>query len=196
MKLRYVIVVIIYVLSLLNGYSQDQLKSYFEFGGKVSKYSMGTYVNDSIITTPFAASNMGVRMAYVDDKNMGVIFEMTYNRATYNKDGFHISYSYLHFPLFTHIHFPIKRFGVSIDLGPYGMSLIEKDKVVLFDNEFLYGIGGGVGVDLNISKLFVGFDGRFYFNLPSNSAANETLRNQWFEFSLSLGWRKHLKKSK
>ncbi|MBN2166688.1 MAG: hypothetical protein JW717_10455 [Marinilabiliaceae bacterium] len=178
---------------LLSLSAQNKFSRFYEFGVKGSGYIVDTYVVDSALAVPMNGSNFGIRLVYVEKKYAGVFFEMTYNTVNYNKDGLNVSYKYLHFPLFTHFYFPMGDFSASIDLGPYGMALLEKNKPLVLENDFLYGIGGGVGVSYSLKNVVIGVDARYYFNMPSNSRDDDNFRSKWFEVSVNLGFRHLLK---
>ena len=171
---------------------QKTFVRYSEIGGKVG-WSPINNVSFVDMNKPvvFDNSMIGFRFLHAEEKFLGVIFEVNYNKSTTTMNGIFYSYDFIQTPLMTHVFFPIKKTNVALNVGSYLQFITDQNSSdILLERNLLYGLAGGVSFCVPIKNISLTFEGRINYNLFSNSKKDYTKLGNWMEFSVVACYRK------
>ena len=179
-------------------FSQGEFVRYSEFGGKVGWSPMNNVTMvDRNKPVVFDNTLIGVRFLHAEQKHLGVIFEVNYNKSMTTFEGNYYSYDFIQTPLMTHFFFPIKRASAALNLGSYLQFITDRNSAdILLEKDLLFGLAAGVSFGFPIKNISFTFEGRYNYNLFSNSNKDYTKMGNWLELSVSACLRKEWKNKK
>ena len=191
MKRLYLFIILL-ALNWLLIFGQRDFVRYSEIGGKVgwSPINNVSFVgqNKPIV---FDNSLLGVRFLHAEEKFLGIIVEVNYNKSTTTFDGVYYSYDFIQTPLMTHVFFSIKNTTVAFNAGSYLQFITDQNSSdILLERNMLFGLVGGVSFCVPIKNISLTFEGRINYNLFSNSLKDYSKLGNWMEFSVAVCYRK------
>ena len=195
---RFCVLFILLIISVKLLFSQEEFTRYTEIGGKIgwSPINNVSMVNKNRPVT-FNNSLIGFRFLHVEEKYLGVIFEVNYNKSTTNYLGNFYSYDFIQTPLLTHFFIPIKKASAALNLGSYLQFITDRNRSeILLERDMLFGLVGGVSFCVPVKYVSLTFDGRINYNFFSNSKKDYTKLGNWMEFSVAVCYRKEWKNYK
>jgi hypothetical protein len=168
---------------------KKEFTPFSEFGVKAGYYTYPTYLVNSIESTPFTANMIGLRYLHVEDRNLGVLVELNYNKLSYNKNQANYNYDFIHLPFLANFNFRIGKSLLGVNLGSYAAYIMTKDTGVYLDNDIQFGMATGLNYSFPLNKIVLTAEGRYHYGFTTNNEDDETMRNSWLEFSLAISLR-------
>lgn len=182
---------IICIFSLQWVSAQDGFRPFSEIGVRTSAVSSTAYISLDDEGSNFRGPSLGVRYLHMQTKNMGLLAEVNYSRLFFDSNDTEYDYSYIHTPFMTRFRFPFgSRNDLAINVGSYLQMVLDNHSDVIFDRRTLFGLAGGIDYGLMLGKLRISLEGRYHYNLHSNSDDADNIRSSWLEISLGICFRK------
>lgn len=177
-------------------FSQEEFIRFTEIGGK---FGWSPINNVSMINRnkPIAFNNslMGFRFLHAEQKYVGVILEVNYNKSTSTFEGKNYSYDFIQTPVMTHVFVPVKRGSAALNIGSYLQFITDRNSYdMILERDLLFGLVGGASLCVPIKYISLTFEGRIDYNLFSNSKNDYTKLGNWMEFSVAVCYRKEWKR--
>ncbi|MCA1745397.1 MAG: hypothetical protein LC643_06815 [Bacteroidales bacterium] len=170
-------------------FAQVEFKPYAEFGVKAGGSFSKMYLEDSATDVPFKGSLIGGRVVYLGQKNFGILFETNYSYLTRMDDAFgSLSYSYLSTPFLSRFRIPVGSTAIVINLGSYVQFIMHNDARVVLERNALMGLAGGLEFTFPIGRFNASLEGRYNYNLHSNSTSIDNLWATWAEVGLVFSY--------
>ena len=194
MKSIYIFI-IVFIITQIPLHSQKEFTRYSEFGGKVgwSPINNVSMVNKNKPVV-FDNSLLGVRFLHVEQRYAGLLFEINYNKSTTTFEGNYYSYDFIQTPLLSSFFIPVKKAAFVINIGSYLQFITDKSSSdILLERDMLFGLAGGVGFNFPIKSISLTVEGRYNYNLFSNSKKDYSKLGNWLEISIAACIRKEWK---
>jgi hypothetical protein len=187
--MRWLISVFLFLGMTNNVFSQVEFKPYAEFGVKAGGSFSNMFLENRIGDAPFVGSLVGGRLVYLGEKNFGILFETNYSRLTHDDEEFgSLSYSYLQTPFLSRFRIPVGRTAIVINLGSYLQFALHNDDQVVLERDALMGLAGGLEFAFPVGKFSASVEGRYNYNLHSNSTTIDDLWATWAEVGLVFSY--------
>jgi hypothetical protein len=187
----------VFVFLVLNAgrvFAQNGFTPFFEVGVKSSANIATAYISDDPEGSNFIGPVVGVRYLHMQTKNMGFLAEVDYNRLSFSSEGTDYSYSFIHTPFMTRVRFPLgQKHDIGLNIGSYLQMILDHHDDVVFDRRTLFGLAGGIDYGFLIGKMRLSVEGRYHYNLYSNSEDADNMRSSWLEVGLSVSFRQFRK---
>ncbi|HBG88337.1 MAG TPA: hypothetical protein DEG09_08360 [Marinilabiliaceae bacterium] len=167
-------------------HAQKEFKPYSEYsltgGASISQM----FIPDVPGSFQFVGSSFGGRFSYFGEKILGIMLELRYSSLKGNEpDVSNLSYTYLHTPVMTRISVPFGKSALSVNLGSYVQFPLTYDSGLVMERNALLGLAGGLDFTFPVSRQFIaGVEGRYNYNLHSNSTSIDNLWASWIELGL------------
>jgi hypothetical protein len=170
-------------------YSQVEFEPYAEFGVKAGGSFSNMYLEDRVGDVPFYGSVIGGRFTYLGQKNFGVLFETNYSYLTHTDDEYgSLSYSYLHTPFLSRFSIPVRSTAIIFNLGSYVQFIVQNHDQVVLERNALMGLAGGLEFSFPVGRFSASIEGRYNYNLHSNSTTVDDLWATWAEVGLVFSY--------
>ena len=183
--------IILLSLNFAGLFSQKIFTPYTEIGGKagMSPYT-NTFFVDEIKPVLFNSSLIGLRFLHVEQKHLGVLFEINYNKAFATIDNKTFTYDFIQTPFMTHAYIPIGEASIGINVGSYLQFITDKSGAQLqIDRDLMFGLAGGVSLSVPIKRISFTLEGRYNHNLFSNSKDDYSKLSNWVELCAAVSYR-------
>jgi len=194
MKRNAVFILLILVLTQINGDAQNTFRSEWAIGASGGIGFSSVSFNPKVSQNNLIGLNGGITARWITEKNLGLQLEINFKQqgwsekieSTEDFSATNLSYSrtmsYIDIPLFTHIYFGGEKVRFFVNLGPQiGFFLHESIKDNLngklipdkrneqhtlpIEKKFEWGLGGGPGLEFRSSIGFFLLEGRYYYGL-------------------------------
>lgn len=187
--MRYLIWISLFLGISNSVLSQVEFTPYAEYGVKAGASFSNMFLEDRIGDVPFYGSMVGGRFVYLGEKNFGILFETNYSYLTHEDEALgDLSYSYLHTPFLSRFRIPIGRTAIVINLGSYVQFVTHNDIEVVLERNALMGLAGGLEFSFPVGKFSTSIEGRYNYNLHSNSTTIDNLWATWAEVGLVFSY--------
>ena len=190
--MKYILIFIILIsLNFAELFSQRIFTPYTEIGGKIgmSPYT-NTFFVDEIKPVLFNSTLIGLRFLHVEQKYLGVLFEINYNKAFATIDNNTFTYDFIQTPFMTHFYIPIGEASIGFNVGSYLQMITDKSGAQLqIDRNLMFGLAGGVSLSVPIKRISFTLEGRYNHNLFSNSKDDYSKLSNWVELSAAVSYR-------
>ncbi len=181
-----------FLFSCVHLFSQH-VDGYSKIAVRGGGYLQPVYVNAEKTIDPINlyGQALGVQYSFVNEKHAGIVLEVNYNQVGKTVDEVAYSFNFIQVPFLTHFEIPFKENGpyLSLDLGGYVYSYLNRDKKLHLEGDLVYGIGGGGGFHFPVKQSFLGLEGRYYYNLPTSYIEEDRWRSTWIELSVLFGFK-------
>ncbi len=188
--MRYILTALLIGLSA-SVFGRTDFVPYSEYSVRGNAGFMKTFVSGLPGDYSFAGTTFGGRFVYFGEKYCAAMIEVNYSNFTGTQtevDG--MSFSFVETPLMTRIRIPMKRTAVSIDLGSYIQFPLSYSSEIVMERSALFGLAGGLEFSFPVGKkLDLGIEGRYNYNLHSNSTTIDDLWSSWTQFGIVLSYR-------
>ncbi|MDR2928962.1 MAG: PorT family protein [Cytophagaceae bacterium] len=191
--MKSILITVITLTTCLSGiYSQETFTPYSEIGAKAGMSPFNNiYLVGSKETTLFNTTQLGLRFLHVEQKNLGVIFEINYNKAFAEINSKTYTFDYVQTPLMTHFYLPIKEASIGLNVGSYLQFITDRNNSdILLERDLFFGLTGGIGVTIPVKRVSLTIEGRYNHNLFSASRIDYSKLNSWIQFSVAISYRK------
>jgi len=176
-------------------FAQSEFTPFFEVGVKSSVNIARAYISDDDEGSNFLGPVVGVRYLHMQTKNMGFLVEVDYNRLSFSSEGTDYSYSFIHTPFMTRARFPLgRKHDIGLNAGSYLQMVLDHQDDVVFDRRTLFGLAGGIDYGFLLGNMRLSLEGRYHYNLHSNSEDADDMRSGWLEIGLAVSFRSSGKK--
>jgi hypothetical protein len=184
------LIFVLFFLGITNAaFSQVEFKPYAEFGVKAGGSFSNMYLEDNATDVPFYGSLIGGRVVYLGQKNFGILFETNYSYLTHTDDAYGtLTYSYLSTPFLSRFSIPVGRTAIVINVGSYVQFVMHNDDKVVLERNALMGLAGGLEFTFPIGRFNTSLEGRYNYNLHSNSINIDNLWATWVEVGLVFSY--------
>ncbi len=187
--MRGLILVILLLGFTSTAFAQVEFTPYAEFGVKAGGSFSNMYLEDSATDVPFYGSLIGGRIVYLGEKSFGILFETNYSYLTHTDDALgDLSYSYLSTPFLSRFRIPVGSTAIVINLGSYVQFVLHNDEKVVLERNALMGLAGGLEFTFPIGRFSTSLEGRYNYNLHSNSTTIDNLWATWVEVGLVFSY--------
>ena len=203
---RLAFILLSYITAALIVSGQTHYEGQIAVGGKAGATFSKVNFNPSVEQSMLPGMTAGVLFRYIEEKNFGLIAELNLTqrgwKEAYDESDYNYShrFTYLEFPIMTHIFFGSQRVKGFFNLGPElnvmlgdGISsnydyknaseldyFIQNARhieqlTMKINNRFDYGICVGAGMELNMNpKHSLLLEGRFYYGLTDVFPSHKT----------------------
>ena len=187
--MRCLILVFLFLGIVNTTFSQVEFTPYAENGVKAGGSFSNMYLEDRIGDVPFYGSLVGGRFVFLGEKHFGILFETNYSHLTHVDDEYgSLSYSYLHTPFLSRIRIPVRQSAIVINMGSYVQFIVHNDDKVVLERKALMGLAGGLEFSFPIGRFNCSVEGRYNYNLHSNSISVDDLWATWAEVCLVFSY--------
>ncbi|MGQ1889121.1 outer membrane beta-barrel protein [Thermophagus sp. OGC60D27] len=194
MKKTFIILLLIGVPTLHEALGQDPFSPFYEVGIKASTVLSTAFISIDDEGSGFKGPGVGVRFLHMQTKNAGLLAEVNYSSQSFTSEELEYNYSFIHIPFMSRFRFPLnKRNDIALNIGSYLQLITDQDVDVVFDRSSLFGLAGGLDYGLMVGKMRVSVEGRYHYNLHSNSDDADNIRSSWLEVTLGLSFRRQKK---
>jgi len=195
MKRKFIFLLLFCVGTIHVTLGQADFMPFNEFGIKGSSVLSTAFISIDDEGSGFSGPGVGVRFLHMQTKHMGLLAEVNYASQSFSADGIEYSYSFIHTPFMSRFRFPLNnKHDFAINVGSYVQLIMDQQADVVFDRSTLFGLAGGVDYGVLLGKMRVSVEGRYHYNLHSNSDDADDIRTSWLEISVGLSFRSQKKK--
>ncbi len=184
------LIFVLFFLGITNAaFSQVEFSPYAEFGVKAGGSFSNMFLEDRVSDVPFYGSLIGGRVVYLGEKYVGILFETNYSYLTHTDDELgSLSYSYLQTPFLSRFRIPVGSTAIVINVGSYVQFVMHNDAKVVLERNALMGLAGGLEFTFPIGRFSAALEGRYNYNLHSNSVDIDDLWATWVEVGLVFSY--------
>ena len=184
------LVFILFFLGITNAaFSQVEFTPYAEFGVKAGGSFSNIYLDGNASDVPFYGSLIGGRVVYLGEKYVGILFETNYSYLTHTDEAYGtLSYSYLQTPFLSRFRIPVGSTAIVINVGSYVQLIMHNDEEVVLERNALMGLAGGLEFTFPLGRFNTSLEGRYNYNLHSNSLDVDNLWATWVELGLVFSY--------
>ncbi len=180
------LIICFFGLGVVNVFSQSNGEFRSGFGVRSAVNANYSFLGDEGEEQLFMGPLIGAKYILVDDKNKGLMVEVNYSKLSYSSETTDYSFDYIHTPFFSRFSFPIGSTILSLNLGSYLQIILDHDAEMVYDQTNLFGLSGGIDFGFSLGRVVMFLEGRYNYNLQSNSETIGDLRSNWFEAGLGI----------